>query len=99
METELLETLENSPILPRSEIFYIYSDRLSEVHFIKQLYRAAMLEPIIIEMFGIIANDSFIDQRVTSITSRRRQDLRGIKIEASMVITNNDTLNHLTDYR
>lgn len=55
--------------------------------------------PMIVENFGRIANGVFIDFRKTPITSRRRSNLFGLRLNASMVITDNDTLNHLTDYR
>lgn len=44
-------------------------------------------------------NNSFQDLRLVKITSRRRQNLRLTNLKASMVITNNDTLNHLDDYQ
>lgn len=44
-------------------------------------------------------NNSFKDLRLVKITSRRRQNLRLTNLKASMVITNNDTLNHLDDYQ
>ena len=44
-------------------------------------------------------NNSFTDLRLIKITSRRRQNLRRTNLKASMVITNNDTLNHLDDYQ
>lgn len=44
-------------------------------------------------------NNSFTDLRSTKITSRRRQNLKRTNLKASMVITNNDTLNHLDDYQ
>lgn len=66
---------------------------------IQQMYRIDMEMPLIIENFGQISNGVFIDQRITPITSRRRSNLFGLRLNASMVITDNDTLNHLTDYR
>lgn len=66
---------------------------------IHQIYRVDMSMPLIFETFGNIESGQFIDYRSTSITSRRRQNLCGLHLKASMVVTNNDTLNHLTDYR
>lgn len=45
------------------------------------------------------ASDSFEDLRAERITSRRRRNLKGGEIKASMVVTNNETLNHLEDYQ
>lgn len=57
--------------------------------------------PLIIETFGKWneMNDTFTDLRVNKITSRRRQNLFGAKLKASMVVTNNETMNHLEDYQ
>uniref|UniRef100_A0A182J1B5 Ionotropic glutamate receptor C-terminal domain-containing protein n=1 Tax=Anopheles atroparvus TaxID=41427 RepID=A0A182J1B5_ANOAO len=40
-----------------------------------------------------------VDLREKKVTSVRRKDLRGHTLRASMVITNPDTMNHLTDYK
>lgn len=66
---------------------------------IQQLYRVDMRMSLIVEQFGRISNGEFVDYRDTPITSRRRHNLFGLKLKASMVITDNDTLDHLTDYR
>lgn len=62
-------------------------------------YCVSLGQPLIVESVGIIEKDRFIDYRETKVISRRRQNLRGINLKASIVITNNDTLNHLNDYR
>lgn len=66
---------------------------------IHQIYRIDMSMSLIFEPFGNIESGQFTDYRSTSITSRRRQNLSGLHLKASMVVTNNDTMNHLTDYR
>lgn len=66
---------------------------------IEQIYRIDMTMPLIIERYGRISDGTFIDYRSTSITSQRRRKLLGHRLKASMVVTNNDTLNHLTDYQ
>lgn len=66
---------------------------------IEQFYRVATSEPLITEQFGIIVNDELIDYRNQPITSQRRKNLFGLTLNASLVFTNNDTINHLTDYR
>lgn len=74
---------------------------MTERILIKQLYRTGSNRPLITEVYGEIdiKNERFFDYRLTAITSRRRQNLQGFTFQASMVITNNDTLNHLTDYQ
>lgn len=57
-----------------------------------------MSEPLQIENFGVYELDGFTDERGTDGPVKRRQNLQGITLRASMVITNNDTLNHLGDY-
>ncbi|XP_031619955.1 ionotropic receptor 75a-like [Contarinia nasturtii] len=89
----------NLPILITSEVYYVKSQNIFEKIVVQQLYRTDVLMPLIIEEFGEIINGLFIDYRRTTISSRRRQNLFGLRLKASMVVTNNDTLNHLTDYR
>lgn len=57
-------------------------------------------EVVTFEAFGRWSDETgLLDQRSTRILSRRRRDLLGRTISVSMVISNNDSLNHLTDYR
>lgn len=88
------------PILPKSEIFYIFKHISANNNVrIDQIYRTGIDSPLVFEQFGIIANHRFIDYRRIQVTSKRRQNLLGLNLKASMVITNNDTLEHLSDYR
>lgn len=51
------------------------------------------------EHFGTWNNKSgLFDRRTTRILSKRRRDLRGRVVSVAMVLTNNDSINHLTDY-
>ena len=56
---------------------------------------------ILYETFGkwFKINDSIVDLRKIKVTSRRRQNLHGALLTASMVITNNNSLNHLDDHK
>lgn len=81
------------------EIFYLKKKNTFDNLIIHQMYRVDITMPLIVEIFGEIRNGQFIDYRSNPITSRRRQNLFGLHLKASMVVTNNDTLNHLTDYR
>lgn len=60
-----------------------------------------MESELIEELYGkwISSSRKIEDMRKTAVTSRRRQNLKKALMKASMVVTNNDTLNHLTDYR
>lgn len=75
------------------------SEKSGKSFVIQQFYRISMAMPLIFENFGRISNGVFLDHRITPITSRRRSNLLGLCLNASMVITDNDTVNHLTDYR
>lgn len=57
-----------------------------------------MAQPLIVELFGALVNNEFRDERKSTAVSRRK-DLNGVRLRACMVVTNNDTLNHLDDYR
>lgn len=57
-----------------------------------------MAQPLIVELFGALVNYEFRDERKSTAVSRRK-DLNGVRLRACMVVTNNDTLNHLDDYR
>lgn len=57
-------------------------------------------ENIICEPFGKWSSENgLFDERSTRILSRRRRNLMGRTISVSMVLTNNDSINHLHDYR
>lgn len=99
IEDNVLELFKHLPILPRSEIFFISCEHESISYEIKEVYRTALDQPLLLVNVGKILNGTFNDDRTSSITSRRRQNLHGIKLNASMVVTNNDTLKHLTDYQ
>lgn len=44
-------------------------------------------------------DDGFKNIEIEQITTRRRNNLKGLILNTCIVITNNDTLNHLTDKR
>lgn len=82
-----------------SEIYHFTHDLSTAQFHIQQVYRTGLMTPLIFEEIGFIVDDIFIDYRETAIVSRRRQNLFGLNLKASMVVTNNETLIHLTDYR
>lgn len=87
------------PISIKSEIYYFKHDLSTTQFHIQQVYRAGLMTPLIFEEIGLIVENIFIDYRETAIASQRRQNLFGLNLNASMVVTNNETLLHLTDYR
>lgn len=57
-----------------------------------------MSEPLTFQPFGIYENGAFVDGRGKDGPVRRRQNLNGITLRASMVMTDNNTIHHLEDY-
>lgn len=101
MEIAIQKMFSELPILLKSEVFYLFDTETPEITMIKQLYRTHIDRPLIVESFGVVnlMDEIFVDYREVFVTSRRRQNLQGLVFNASMVITNNDTLKHLTDYQ
>lgn len=99
MKSTFLNSIENLNILPNSELFFLSYDQSRDLTSIYQFYKISSSDNLITEQFGLIDNNKFIDQRTTPVTSRRRQNLQQTQLKASMVITNNETLKHLNDYR
>lgn len=98
IDQQILMGFKNLPLMPNCEIFYCFNE--SNHHSVKQIYKTAADAPLTIEWMGIISDgNDFMDLRSTKITSRRRQNLQESHLAAAMVITSNDTLNHLNDYR
>lgn len=58
-----------------------------------------MSQPLIVHEYGSVSSNGFTKYRPDQTALSRRQSLNGIELKASMVVTNNDTLLHLTDYR
>ncbi|XP_037036713.1 ionotropic receptor 75a-like [Bradysia coprophila] len=94
MDTKIRHLFHNCPIMPMSQVFFI-SDSFAKNHFlVKQVYRLGMNEPLIIEDFP------YPHVKTTDLTAvLRRQNFHGYQLRASMVILDNDSLNHLDDYR
>lgn len=112
MQESMVNLFENSSILPNSEIYFITKVDNQTFNFFQSksffsflpkpsliilflVYRTAINQPLIIEKF---LPNSLTDENELTVISRRR-DLNGIELRASMVVTNNDSLNHLDDYR
>ncbi|KAJ6643760.1 Ionotropic receptor 75a [Pseudolycoriella hygida] len=94
MQEKMVDLFSNAAILPNSEI-YLVTKVDNETFDFTQIYRTAINRPLIIEKF--LPNSLRNEQDLTVISRRRL--LNGIELRASMVVTNNDSLNHLDDYR
>lgn len=99
-ENRVLDLFQNYPILPSAEIFFFFTANDDEI-LVKQIYRVAEDFPLIQEIYGKYStkNDTFVDLRSHPVTSRRRRNLMGAQLNASLVVTHNDTLQHLHDYQ
>lgn len=97
-ESIISSTLVDITIPINSEFYWLDYDVSSTFNII-QMYTASATATMIMENVGRIVDNEFIDFRSTRIVSERRKNLLGMHFKASMVVTNNDTLNHLTDYR
>ncbi|XP_055691097.1 ionotropic receptor 75a-like [Lutzomyia longipalpis] len=86
-------------VLVSSEVFVLHPDGEENVA-VEQVYRHRPDTPQIWETFGLWRGNQGVleDHRSTPITSRRRQNTQKALLRASMVITHNDTLQHLDDY-
>lgn len=68
--------------------------------FSQKVYRIEATTENIYENYGFWnKTNGLTDLRTTSILARRRKNLRGKLLTASVVLTNNDSVNHLTDYK
>uniref|UniRef100_A0A182NM91 Ionotropic glutamate receptor C-terminal domain-containing protein n=1 Tax=Anopheles dirus TaxID=7168 RepID=A0A182NM91_9DIPT len=98
------DILKALPILVSSEFFVLLKEDDQAIRFI-QVYKVSRDSEVLTENYALWKrNSSFlegqlIDLRDQKVTSVRRKNLHGHSLRASMVITNPDTLNHLTDYK
>lgn len=62
------------------------------------MYRTGLNKPLIVENYAL--HDGKQYEGTSSLTPvLRRQNLLGYQMKATMVLLNNDSLNHLDDYR
>lgn len=67
---------------------------------IEKLYKVQNGEPIVLENIGYWTKKlGFVASGTSESLVRRRNDLLGIELSVCIVITHNDSLNHLTDKR
>lgn len=90
----------NETIFKQGQARFIIPTTMQHIFLVlNAAYRTSMSQPLQLEMFGIYSGKKFHDYDRERTVVSRRKDLNGIELRASMVVTNNDTLNHLTDYR
>lgn len=87
-------TLSQCKLTPRS------FDKKKFQFFPSLVYKVENGSETIREPFGIWnSKHGLIDHRQSAVLSKRRSDLRGAELVLSFVLINNDSINHLTDYK
>lgn len=91
-------TIEELAVLPDSNVVIV--DFIGDGNCIlQQIYKIELTWTNIYENYGFWnKTNGLTDLRSTNVLSRRRKNLKGKVLTASIVLTNNDTINHLTDY-
>uniref|UniRef100_A0A182Y0V0 Ionotropic glutamate receptor C-terminal domain-containing protein n=1 Tax=Anopheles stephensi TaxID=30069 RepID=A0A182Y0V0_ANOST len=102
-----LEVLKELPVLVSSEVFVMLKEDFGSIRFL-QVYRVSRKTELITENYALWTRSAdgagdrgqqMQDLRTQKVTSVRRKNLHGHQLRASMVVTNPDTMNHLTDYK
>nr|WGC55101.1 ionotropic receptor 9 [Psyttalia incisi] len=97
-EDKLISLLSNFDILPDSEV--IVSQRLNETTVeLSSLYRPTSEHNLIIEDLGSWNEEDGLCLSSYNQSSRRRVNLQGTVLKTSLVMTDLNTLNHLSDYQ
>ncbi|XP_011300833.1 glutamate receptor ionotropic, delta-2 isoform X2 [Fopius arisanus] len=95
---ELVSLLSNFDIFPDSEV--VVSQRLNQTTMeLSALYRPSSGQSLIIEDLGTWSHEDGLCLCNYDQSSRRRVNLQGIVLNTSLVMTDLNTLNHLTDYQ
>ncbi|XP_037047075.1 glutamate receptor ionotropic, delta-2-like isoform X1 [Bradysia coprophila] len=98
MDGRIQHLLQDSPVLPISQFFIVCKDFGNNNFAVKQVYRLGTLEPLIMEDHATYNRTHYVNAVVLPSALRRR-NFHGFLLKASMVLLNNDSLNHLDDYR
>ncbi|XP_076222964.1 glutamate receptor U1-like isoform X2 [Nomia melanderi] len=91
------ETFREMAVFPDSEVFLARRLR-GDFTEIRSIYRRGPLSEVVLEDRGNWTADGGVLPRDLLPTSRRRRDLAGTHLRSCLVITDPDTINHLTDY-
>ncbi|XP_058066355.1 ionotropic receptor 75a-like [Anopheles bellator] len=93
-----LGVLQPCPVLLSSEVFLMVTEPEQAILF-TQVYRVSRDTALRVEDYARWSTTQMEDLRTEKVTSVRRKNLYGHQLRASMVITNPDTIHHLTDYK
>lgn len=84
-----------------SNIIMVSKAGSDNIYKFEQVYkREQSPDHLEVENIGVWSpNTRLQDTRDTRVLARRRRNLMGMQLKTSMVVTNNDTLNHLDDLK
>lgn len=89
---------QNIPILVDSNIFLVFAYGDSNIE-INEVFRYSIEMDLVFEYFGFYITGNFSDKRDIKVNSIRRATNDNLKLRATLVVTNNDTFDHLYDYK
>nr|NP_001345804.1 ionotropic receptor 75g precursor [Aedes aegypti] len=95
---QFLKFFDNLQVLISSEVYYICEENGVQGFAIKQVYRLSLTTELIEETFGFWNKGVIVNSQFSKYSSVRRHNLNHYKLRASIVITHNETVNHLEDY-
>ncbi|XP_062540770.1 glutamate receptor ionotropic, NMDA 1-like [Armigeres subalbatus] len=90
---------EELPVYISNEIYYVCEENGARGYTIKQVFRHSLATGLIDETFGYWNRGIIIKLQNSTSAAVRRRNLNHFKLRASIVITHNETLKHLEDYR
>ncbi|XP_044003996.1 glutamate receptor ionotropic, kainate 2-like, partial [Aphidius gifuensis] len=98
-KSSLFSVFKNINIYPDSEVFIGQREIINNTFKLLSLYRPSFNHDLIIENRGSWNYRNGLVLTNHDSSSRRRRDLKKTPLKSCLVMTNPDTLNHLTDYK
>lgn len=99
LEIFIQEYFNEINLLVDSDVTLVTKSQEGNIFDLNKIFRRKIDHPILIENIGIWKNGQLIDNGYEKITYKRRRNLMKTVLKSCIVITNNDSLNHLTDKR
>ncbi|XP_021695735.1 uncharacterized protein LOC5563739 [Aedes aegypti] len=97
--TKFLKFFDDLQVMISNEVYYICEADGFQGFAIKQVYRLSLTTEVIDETFGFWNKGMIVNLQNIKQSSVRRRNLNGLKLRGSVVVTHNETLKHLEDYR
>ncbi|XP_076244128.1 ionotropic receptor 75a-like [Calliopsis andreniformis] len=95
---EIAEMFKDMTVFPDSEVLLVTRLR-DDFMEVTSIYRPSPYHDVIVEDRGDWTMDRGLRQKDFEVASRRRMDLQGTHLRSCLVMTDPDTINHLTDYK